>query len=46
MEAQTLASCQIIPQQVAVSVAGDVHFDGLMLAVVLALFLVLIRKKL
>ena len=46
MENLSLASCQIIPQQIAVSVAGDVHVDGLLLAVVLALLLVVIRKKL
>lgn len=46
MNSPSLASCQIVPQQIAVSIAGDVHVDGLMLTIVLALFLWLVRKKL
>lgn len=45
MTAISLASCQIIPQQVTVSIEGGVHFDGLTLALVVVLWLV-IRKKL
>lgn len=45
MTAFSLASCQIIPQQVAVSIEGGVHFDGITLALVIGLWLV-IRKKL
>jgi hypothetical protein len=45
MASTDLASCQMIPQDIVVSIAGDVHFDGLILAVVLVL-LAVIRKKL
>lgn len=39
-----LASCQIIPQQVTVSIDGGIHFDGLSLVIVIVLWF-LIRKK-
>ncbi len=46
MQYVPLASCQIIPQQVVVVIGGDVHFDGLVLAVVVAIVLwILIRRK-
>lgn len=44
MQSQTLASCQIIPQQVSIAIEGGVHIDGLFLAAVV-LMLVLIRMR-
>lgn len=44
MESLTLAPCQIIPQQILVSIDGGVHFDGLTIVVVIVLWF-LIRKK-
>lgn len=45
MQPVTLASCQIIPQQVSIQIEGGVHLDGLSLAVIV-LLVVMIRKKL
>lgn len=45
MQPVTLASCQIIPQQVSIQIEGGVHLDGLALAVIV-LLVVMIRKKL
>lgn len=44
MESLALAPCQIIPQQILVSIDGGVHFDGLTIVVVIVLWF-LIRKK-
>lgn len=44
MQNQTLASCQIILQQVSISIDGGVHFDGLSLIIVIVLW-ILIRRK-
>lgn len=44
MPSLTLASCQIIPQHVTVSIDGGIHFDGLSLVIVIVLWF-LIRKK-
>ena len=44
MTHQTLASCQIIPQQVSISIDGGVHLDGLSLVIVIVLW-IMIRKK-
>ena len=44
MQNSPLASCQIIPQQVSIAIEGGVHIDGLFLAAVV-LMLVLIRMR-
>ena len=44
MTESLLASCQIIPQQVSIAIEGGVHIDGLFLAAVV-LMLVLIRMR-
>ena len=45
MKESPLASCQIIPQQqVSIAIEGGVHIDGLFLAAVV-LMLVLIRMR-
>ena len=44
MKESLLASCQIIPQQVSIAIEGGVHIDGLFLAAVV-LMLVLIRMR-
>ena len=44
MTAYPLASCQIIPQQVSISIDGGVHFDGLTVVLVIVLW-IMIRKK-
>ncbi len=45
MNSNPLASCQIIPQQVSVSIDGGVHFDGLTVVIVIVLW-IMVRKKL
>mgnify|MGYP000141896049 FL=1 len=44
MKQNPLALCQIIPQQVSIAIEGGVHIDGLFLAAVV-LMLVLIRMR-
>ena len=44
MRPETLASCQILPQQVSILIEGGVHVDGFAL-VAIFLIVVLIRKK-
>ena len=44
MKESPLASCQIIPPQVSIAIEGGVHIDGLFLAAVV-LMLVLIRMR-
>ena len=44
MKESPVASCQIIPQQVSIAIEGGVHIDGLFLAAVV-LMLVLIRMR-
>lgn len=39
MSSAILASCEIMPHDIVV-VMGDIHFDGLMLAVVLIVWLI------
>lgn len=44
MTSLTLASGQIIPQQVSISIDGGVYFDGLTVVLVIVLW-IMIRKK-
>ncbi len=45
MRSLTLASCQIIPQQVLVSIDGGIHFDGLTVVIVIVLWIMLRKKR-